>query len=244
MFISYSREDKQFVEARLLASLVARGKKVWIDLEDIPPAADWRERIWDGIAAARAFVFVLSPASLGSQVCREELSQAVGGNKRVIPVLRHDVGRQVVPSELERPNWILLRDEDDFDAQLQRLVDAVGTDLDWVDMHALLAVRAREWDRAGQTVAACCTGATSTPPSAGWLSRVRMGRRQRPNRPGTSLPADRPPLAVNAPLWRRSRPRSSSRSGWASSPWSRETRPSPTRRPRSHVNSQRTLPRN
>jgi hypothetical protein len=64
VFVSYSRQDKPFVEGRLLPALAARGKDVWIDLEDIPPAADWRERIWDGIGAARAFVFVLSPSRL------------------------------------------------------------------------------------------------------------------------------------------------------------------------------------
>lgn len=150
VFISYARQDKQFVETRLVASLEARGKDVWIDLEDIPPAADWRERIWDGIEAAKAFVFVLSPISVGSEVCREELRRAVEANKRLIPVLHREVEAGAVPEALRRPNWIFMRDEDDFEAQFERLADALETDLDWVDRHARLAVRAREWGRAGR----------------------------------------------------------------------------------------------
>ena len=150
VFVSYARQDKQFVETRLVASLEARGKAVWIDLEDIPPAADWRDRIWDGIEAAKAFVFVLSPISVGSEVCREELRRALEANKRLIPILRREVETGAVPDELRRPNWILMRDEDDFDAQFERLAEALETDLEWVDRHARLAVRAREWGRAGQ----------------------------------------------------------------------------------------------
>src|SRR4051812_20367156 len=87
VFVSYSRSDAEFVRTRLASVLAARGKDVWVDFEDIPPAADWLQRISDGIEAARAFVFVLSPESLASRVCGEELARAVAANKRLIPVL-------------------------------------------------------------------------------------------------------------------------------------------------------------
>jgi hypothetical protein len=82
VFVSYSRRDKAFVEGILLPALTGRGKDVWIDLEDIPPAADWREQVLGGVAAANALIFVLSPDSLASRVCGEELERAVELNTR------------------------------------------------------------------------------------------------------------------------------------------------------------------
>ena len=170
VFVSYSRQDKAFVKDRLLPLLAAARKGVWIDLEDIPPAADWRDRIEDGIQAAPAFVFVLSPDSVVSEVCEHELRQAVDGNKRLIPVLRRDVAGVVVPEELERPNWILLRDEDDFDAESKRLIDAIEVDFEWVDTHARLAVAAREWERAGEDRSLLLRGSRIAAAEE-WLSR-------------------------------------------------------------------------
>jgi WD40 repeat protein len=147
VFVSYAREDERFVSTRLAVSLEAGEKDVWIDRKDIPPAADWRERIERGIEAARAFVFVLSPDSLVSEQCAHELRRAVTANKRLIPVVCRDVAPADVPDELNRPNWIWLRDEDDYDTQFERLVNALETDLEWVDGHARLGVRAGEWLR-------------------------------------------------------------------------------------------------
>jgi WD40 repeat protein len=149
VFVCYAREDAPFVWNRLVGALEARGKAIWIDRVDIPPAADWRDRIEKGIDAARAFVFVLSPASIASYECGQELRQAINGGKRLIPVVVHDVEPDDVSIELKRPNWIELRDDDRFDEHLGLLIAALDTDLQWVDQHARLTVRAKEWDRGG-----------------------------------------------------------------------------------------------
>jgi hypothetical protein len=146
VFVSYSRRDRAFVVDWLVPALAARDKAVWIDAEDIPPAADWRERVLGGIAKASAFVFVLSPDAIGSPVCIEELERAGALSKRLIPVLRRDV-RGNVPEQLQRPNWIMLRDGDDLEGGLAKLIEALGTDLEWREMHTRIAVRAEEWVR-------------------------------------------------------------------------------------------------
>ena len=70
VFVSYAREDKEFVERRLTKALVERGKDVWIDVEDIRGgASDWRASVWAGIESAKVIVFVLTPDSLASTVC-------------------------------------------------------------------------------------------------------------------------------------------------------------------------------
>ncbi len=149
VFISYARADADFVWGRLVGALEERDKTVWLDRVDIPPAADWRDRIEKGIEAARAFVFVISPDAVTSYECGQELRQAITANKRLIPVLTRDVDSDSVSFELKRPNWIELRDDEHFDAGVDQLVSAVETDLEWVDSHARLAVRAKEWEGAG-----------------------------------------------------------------------------------------------
>src|SRR5687767_11447723 len=85
-FVSYAREDKAFVEEVLVPALERRGKNVWVDLTEIPPAALWRQRAQLGIEASKTFVAVLSPDSAASRECRFECRYAVELHKRLIPV--------------------------------------------------------------------------------------------------------------------------------------------------------------
>ena len=147
-FISYSRRDEAFVETCIAPAMEGRGKNLWIDVDDIRGgASDWRATVWAGIEAARVVVFVLSPDSLASQVCGEELAHAEALNKRVIPVLRRPVDDLPVPDALARPNWILARDEDDLDGAIAALITAVETDEAWLSLHARLTQRTAEWLR-------------------------------------------------------------------------------------------------
>src|SRR6059058_2958377 len=148
VFLSYAREDRGFAEGRLAASLAARDKDVWVDVQDIRGgASDWRANVWAAIEAATAIVFVLTPDSLASRVCAEELQRAAELNKRIIPVLRRSVDGLPVPPPLERPNWIFARAEDDFEASVATLVAALELDEVWVEQHARLAQRTGDWLR-------------------------------------------------------------------------------------------------
>ncbi|RMG79160.1 MAG: toll/interleukin-1 receptor domain-containing protein, partial [Chloroflexi bacterium] len=81
VFISYSRRNKEFVQ-RLDQAFKAEGLEVWVDWEDIPPTADWWKEIQAGIDAAEAFVFIISPDSIRSEVCAQEIEHAIATNKR------------------------------------------------------------------------------------------------------------------------------------------------------------------
>jgi hypothetical protein len=63
VFISYSREDMDFVR-RLAEALEKRDRETWVDLEDIRPTEEWLARVYSGIEGANAFVFVISSKSL------------------------------------------------------------------------------------------------------------------------------------------------------------------------------------
>ena len=149
IFLSYSRHDEAFVR-RLADALDAAGKDVWVDLDDIRKGADWHAKMLAGIESARVVVPVLSPDFAASGPCAEEIEHALEHNKRLVPVLLRPVERGVLRRELTTPNWIVFDGEAGFDLHLGELVEAADTDLDWLDEHARLLVRALEWDRAPQ----------------------------------------------------------------------------------------------
>ena len=149
LFVSYARED-QAVARRLCDALESRGRDLWVDWEGIPPSAEWLAEIEKGIRAADAFVFMLSPDSLTSDVCRQELDIALSLNKRLVPVVLRDAGDTPIPPDLARLNWIFLRETDDFDTALEELIEALDTDLDWLHRHTALLVPALAWQDAGR----------------------------------------------------------------------------------------------
>jgi WD40 repeat protein len=146
VFLSYSRRDQEFVR-RLHDALEERGRDVWVDWEGIPATAEWMAEVRRAIDAADSFVFVISPDSVASPVCRDEVSIAVEGNKRLIPLVRREVPDADVPERIRAHNWIFFREGDDFEGSIERLTEALETDLDWVHAHTRLLVRATEWDQ-------------------------------------------------------------------------------------------------
>ena len=211
IFISYSRKDVAFVR-RLHQALAARRRETWVDWEGIAPSADWFREIEAAIDGADAFAFVLGPDSLASAVCARELAHAVAQNKRVLPIVHHDVAGVPVPPVLARLNWIFLRDSDDFDAALDVLLAAVDTDLDWVHAHSRLLMRAGEWEAQGHNASLTLRGAdlqaaerwlalgpTKTPPPTAAQTRfVIDSRRQATKRRFQALGALATALVVIA----------------------------------------------
>jgi hypothetical protein len=149
VFISYSRRDREFVQ-RLDAAFSERGFDVWVDLEDIPPSAQWLDEIHAGITAADGIVFVISPDSVASEICLQEIQHAAERNKRIVPVVHREPEPAKVPDLIASLNWVFLRDEDDFEAGVATLVNALETDLDHVRTHTRLGVEAERWDAGGR----------------------------------------------------------------------------------------------
>jgi TIR domain len=146
-FISYSRKDQPFVR-QLQSAIAAQNRTVWVDWQDILPTAEWWEEIQQGIDDADNFLFVISPNSARSRVCTQEIDYAVIGNKRLIPIVYREVQApdQVHPA-LGRHNWIFFRESDSFDQALTTLMTAIDTDLDYLQYHKRIWVKAKEWER-------------------------------------------------------------------------------------------------
>ncbi len=145
-FISYSRKDIEFAK-KLTAELQKDSLDFWIDWEGIPPTVDWWREIEKGIEEADVFLFLISPDSAKSKVCGQEIDCAVKNGKRLIPIVARDVKGDETPKQLSHLNWIFLRESDDFNAAMKKLMTAIQTDYEWVAEHRRLQVKALEWER-------------------------------------------------------------------------------------------------
>jgi WD40 repeat protein len=145
VFLSYAREDLAFVR-RLTTALQARNREVWVDLANIIPSARWLEEIRTGITEADAVVFIVTPDSVASEVCRTELDYATETSKRLVPILLRETPTSGVPSALAEVNWLSFLDGADFETAVDWLVEVLDTDIDRVHLHTRLLARAREWE--------------------------------------------------------------------------------------------------
>ncbi|HEY9621736.1 MAG TPA: TIR domain-containing protein [Crinalium sp.] len=151
VFISYSRKDKAFVET-LYAALEVHNRSTWVDWSNIPLTADWWQEIEAGIEAADTFVFVISPDSVASKVCTQEVDHVVRCGKRLFPILRRDgFEMSQVHAALQKHNWLFFRETDKFDQAFSNLLKALDTDLEYVRQHTRLLLRAIEWNNKGRS---------------------------------------------------------------------------------------------
>ncbi|MEM6252341.1 MAG: TIR domain-containing protein [Cyanobacteria bacterium P01_D01_bin.156] len=151
VFISYSRKDKTFVKV-LHKALEKSNYDSWVDWEDIPLTADWWAEIQTGIEAADTFIFVISPDSISSKVCGQEIDHAVEHNKRLVPIVRREgFDMEIVHPELGKANWLFFQEQNDFDTAFNSLVETLNTDLDHVKTHTKLLVKAIEWTNKDKT---------------------------------------------------------------------------------------------
>lgn len=116
VFISYSRKDFVFAE-RLVDALKAQGRDTWIDWASINHAEDFWQAIQNGIASADNFVFLISPDSLTSSICNDELAYARANKKRIIPIVRREPDIKQIEvkwsgqtwEQIARENWLEIK---------------------------------------------------------------------------------------------------------------------------------------
>ena len=144
VFISYSRKDIEFAK-HLTAELQKNKLEFWVDWEGIPPTVDFMKKIEKGIEESDVFLFLVSPDSVISKVCGEEIVHAAKNSKRLIPLIVRDVKSEELPQALSHLNWIFFRKKDNFEESFQKLLFGINTDFEWVDVHSRLLVRALEW---------------------------------------------------------------------------------------------------
>ncbi len=160
IFISYSRRDLGIAE-KIVTGLTNKGLKIWVDWNSIPKGEDWEQEIYRGIEEAEAFLFLVSPASVTSEMCNREIAHAVKNSKRIIPIFVADTddrGMYAVTEqflgkeqkqEIGRRNFIKCREgRDDIDTAIDEIERTIQTDYEWLKYQSRLQLKALEWERA------------------------------------------------------------------------------------------------
>lgn len=126
-FISYSHEDKDFVE-QLERDLLQNHVEVWRDEPSIATGQSIIEKIGEAITKSKNFVIVLSPNAMKSKWVRKELETAITlqlSRKpiKVLPVLIKDCR---IPSFLQGVKYADFRQ--DYSRGLGQLLTGISTD--------------------------------------------------------------------------------------------------------------------
>jgi len=151
VFISYSRQDMAFVD-RLQTALAERGIEAFVDRDHIEKSEDWWARLTQLITDADTIIFVLSPDSVNSKVCADEVAFGERLNKRFVPIVARNIPGQKVPLALSRLDYVwfianpLAQATGDFDKALADLVRALETDIPWIRDHTRLGAVAERWE--------------------------------------------------------------------------------------------------
>lgn len=150
VFVSYSRADEAFADELVAGMEFDGGFDVTIDRHSIVEGEDWKKRLGALIAEAHSIVFVLSPASASSNVCKWEVEEAQRLCKRILPALWKPTGDIPVPPGLASLNYVRFDGDRSFMEGLKALVDSLKSNIGWLREHTRLLSRALEWKGAGR----------------------------------------------------------------------------------------------
>lgn len=149
VFVSYSRRDLAFTD-QLVSVLAWQGFAPIIDREGIHGAEKWDERLGQLILESDIIVFVLSPDSATSDVCRWEVDEALRRGKRIVPIVCRPLDGNAPHKHLRDLNYIHFYPDKDtsdsgFGTGLVKLIAALSVDIEWVREHTRLEELATRW---------------------------------------------------------------------------------------------------
>jgi hypothetical protein len=105
VFISYDQRDKGWA-TKFAQELEAQGVHAWFDEAQIAIGDRYGDTVADALRAAKVVAVVIGPNYVASPSSAFELGAAVGGNKRIIPIVTEPVGQVTLPSLLGERKWL------------------------------------------------------------------------------------------------------------------------------------------
>ncbi|MEM7773227.1 MAG: toll/interleukin-1 receptor domain-containing protein, partial [Cyanobacteria bacterium P01_A01_bin.37] len=151
VFISYSRSDSD-IARRLNEQLQRAGKRTWFDQESIASGANFQQEIYRGIENSDNFLFIISPRSIASPYCADEVEYAAKHNKRIVTLLHRQIDANDLHSTLKEIQWIdFENNRSDFSAGFNELIGTLDNDPQHLHTHTRLLVKALEWDTQGRS---------------------------------------------------------------------------------------------
>ena len=177
VFISYSRADSDFAR-QLNDELQLQGKTTWFDQESIASGTDFAQEIRQGIEVCDNFLFILSPRSVNSPYCKDEVEYAASLNKRFVTLLHREVNSDELHPELRKVQWIdFNQNERDFNANFRQLVRTLDTDREHLRHHTKWSQRAIDWKEKNHSADLLLRGSELAVAQA-WLKETQGQKKQ------------------------------------------------------------------
>jgi hypothetical protein len=99
IFISYSQSDKAWA-SKFANELEANGVHAWFDEAEIAIGDRWADKLEEALRESPVIAVLISPEYLASPSSVFELGAAVGGNKKIIPIVTQRIENPSLPSLL------------------------------------------------------------------------------------------------------------------------------------------------
>lgn len=145
VFVSYSPDDRSIVPALLRALIADKRIEILKSPELSNSVDDWHRKLTSLIIRADAVMFVMTPKSLSSQVCRSHLECAAERNKRIVTAVGADVAIDQMPDALLRSTKFRFTNPDEFETSMPGFLAALkGAEPDEDDVPDLSVLDADE----------------------------------------------------------------------------------------------------
>jgi len=143
VFLSYSRQDADFAR-KINEQLQLSGKTTWFDQENIASVNDVQIEINKGIEESDNFVIIISPNSVRSPECEDEVNHAQRFNKRIVALMCARTDTKDIPNVLKKAQWIDFT-ERDFNSGFTDIQQLLDYDREYIQTHTKLSQQAIEW---------------------------------------------------------------------------------------------------
>jgi TolB-like protein len=139
VFISYSHADAEEVYSDL-TGFNQSPLNIWYD-DGIAPGYSWREEVAEAIENASLVVFFISPESIASRICLQEVNFALSRQKRVLCVYlrktRLTIGLELTLNEMQAINKTGMSESE----YLRKLIQSSSQLLETENKHTLILDR-------------------------------------------------------------------------------------------------------
>lgn len=146
VFVSYDADDHDFA-TKINDLLQTHAKTTWFDQQNIPASHDYYNEVYNGIETADNFLIIISPQTIQSARCINELKHARNLNKRIIPIMYETVPNKAYDNFLGDVEFIDFRLKGKhFQTALSDLLRTIDTDREHVRSHNRWLQKAKEWE--------------------------------------------------------------------------------------------------
>jgi len=159
-FMCYDESHRSEMELVRMA-LMKQGITTWTDQHDIKKGEQFEQAIYQGLEKTDNLLFFITPESIKSKYCLEELEYITKLNKRVITLQIKETPDADLPEAIQKTQYIDFTDNDetketsrneksDFEKDIDDILTRLKKDQSYLREHNRFFNKARDWKKTGK----------------------------------------------------------------------------------------------